>query len=357
MSNTYGDNIKVTVFGQSHSPEIGVVIDGFPSGVKIDREFLDSFMARRSPGQNLTTKRNEKDYAEFVSGLNADGVTCGAPICAVIRNTDVRSQDYSNLLKLPRPSHSDYTSLLKYGESRDVRGGGQFSGRLTAPLCVAGALAMMWLKDKGVKIGAHISSVGNIADEKYDVVSDEIPSNSDGFPAINKAVAMAMREEIEKARLDCDSVGATVECKITGVPAALGDPMFDGMENRLARMMFAIPAVKGFEVGSGFAAAESYGSVNNDPVTVKDGKIKTITNNSGGINGGITNGMPVVFRLAFKPTPSIAKPQRSVNLETLVEEELIIHGRHDPCIGVRAVPVVEACAAIVIADVMQNKGE
>ncbi len=352
MSNTYGENIKITVFGQSHSQAIGVVIDGFPSGVKVDTAFIEAFMARRAPGQNLTTTRKEADKPQFVSGLNENGETCGAPICAIIYNTDVRSKDYSNLLTLPRPSHSDYTSYLKYGETRDVRGGGQFSGRLTAPLCIAGALAISWLSTKGIKIGAHLYSVGEVADTPYDMTANDIPNNVVSFPAINETATEKMKAEIESARLDADSVGAVVECKIVGVPQALGDPMFDGFENRLAQMVFAIPAVKGFEVGNGFNASKIRGSENNDDLTVKDGKILTKTNNSGGINGGITNGMPIVFRVGFKPTPSIAKPQTSVNIKTLEEQELIIKGRHDPCIGVRAVPVVEACAAIVLADLM-----
>lgn len=350
MSNTYGNKLKITVFGQSHSPAIGVVIDGFPSGVKVDKEFIASFMARRAPGQNLTTPRIEKDAPKFISGLNADGVTCGAPICAIIENTNVRSGDYSNIALTPRPSHSDYTSLLKYGESRDLRGGGQFSGRLTAPLCIAGALALLYLKDRGIKIGAHLSSVGGKKDDFYDLVDDIIPDNTNGFPAINLEKAKLMQTEIQSARADGDSVGSTVECKITGVPSGLGEPMFDGMENRLAQMMFAIPAVKGFEVGSGFCVSEKRGSENNDALTVSEGRVKTVTNNSGGINGGITNGMPIVFKVAFKPTPSISKPQRSVNLQTLTEQTLEIRGRHDPCIGVRAVPVVEACSALVILD-------
>ncbi len=354
MSNVFGENIKITVFGQSHSPAIGVVIDGFPSGLKVDLDNINEFMARRAPGQKLTTMRKEADTPQFISGLNSDGKTCGAPICAVINNTDTRSKDYSNLLTVPRPSHSDYTSFLKYGEARDVRGGGQFSGRLTAPLCVAGALAIAWLKDRGVKIGAHLYSVGKIKDDGYDAVNGQIPDNVNGFPAVNKLVAEKMQEEIEKARMDCDSVGAVVECKINGVPAALGDPMFDGVENRLAQMMFSIPAVKGFEVGAGFDVSGMCGSECNDQMSVRDGKIVTDTNNAGGINGGITNGMPITFKVGFKPTPSIAKSQKSVNINTLAEEELIIHGRHDPCIGVRAVPVVEACAAIVIMDLMQK---
>ncbi|MBE5731916.1 MAG: chorismate synthase [Clostridiales bacterium] len=352
MSSSYGNNLKVQVFGQSHSPAIGVVIDGFPSGMKVDMEFLSSFMVRRAPGQNLSTPRKEADDVEFLSGLNENGETCGAPICAIIKNTNVRSKDYSNLAITPRPSHSDYTSLIKYGESRDIRGGGQFSGRLTAPLCIAGALCLQYLKTNGVKIGAHISSVLNVLDDAYDLVSDEIPDNVSDFSCINEEKASQMKAVIESARMACDSVGGTIECKITGVREGIGDPMFDGVENRLAQIMFGIPAVKGFEVGAGFDVAKRYGSENNDPLCVVDGKVKTVTNNAGGINGGITNSMPIVFKVAFKPTPSIAKSQQSVNLSEMKEATLEIKGRHDPCIVVRAVPVVEACAAIAILDMM-----
>lgn len=352
MSSSYGNKLKVQVFGQSHSPAIGVVIDGFPSGMKVDMDFLSSFMARRAPGQALSTTRKEADEVEFLSGLNENGETCGAPICAVIKNTNVRSKDYSNLAITPRPSHSDYTSLIKYGDSRDIRGGGQFSGRLTAPLCIAGALCLQYLSSKGVKIGAHISSVLNVLDDAYDLVNDEIPNNVSDFSCINGEKAKQMKSVIEEARMNCDSVGGTVEAKVVGVSEGLGDPMFDGVENKLAQMMFAIPAVKGFEIGAGFDVAKRCGSENNDPLCVVDGKVKTVTNNAGGINGGITNSMPIVFKVAFKPTPSIAKPQQSVNLMTMQEETLKIVGRHDPCIVVRAVPVVEACTAIAILDLM-----
>ncbi len=355
MSNTYGENLKITVFGQSHSPAIGVVIDGFPTGVKVDFDFVNEFMSRRAPGKDLTTPRKEADKPEFISGLNADDCTCGAPICAIIRNTDVRSKDYSNLEILPRPSHSDYTSFLKYGEARDVRGGGQFSGRLTAPLCIAGALCILWLKQKGVSVGAHLYLVGNALDTPYDLVSNQIPENLADFPVINESSRGLMQAEIENARRDLDSVGSCVECKITGVPSALGEPMFEGVENRLAQMMFGIPAVKGFEVGAGFGVCGMRGSECNDQFAVCNEKIVTKTNNSGGINGGISNGMPIVFRVGFRPTPSISKPQLSVNIQTLKDEELVIKGRHDPCIGVRAVPVVEACASIVIMDMMLKR--
>ncbi|MBE7086991.1 MAG: chorismate synthase [Clostridiales bacterium] len=355
MSNTIGKNIKVTVFGQSHSPAIGVVIDGFPSGVKVDDEYVKKFMARRAPGGAFSTPRKEGDEVTFISGLNALGETCGAPICGVIQNTNVKSKDYSDIEVMPRPSHSDFTSLIKYGLSRDVRGGGQFSGRLTAPLCIAGALCKKYLEEKGVFITAHLRSVGGIEDKSYDPVSNDIEQNLSDFPALDSDVAEKMKSEIESARLDGDSVGATIECKVVGTPLGLGDPMFCGVESILASAIFSIPAVKGFEVGSGFYGSTLRGSQNNDPLCIKNGEIKTVTNNAGGINGGITNGMPLTFNVAFKPTPSILKPQQSVNINTKEECKLQIKGRHDPCIGVRAVPVVEAVTAIVIADMILDK--
>ncbi|MBE7089865.1 MAG: chorismate synthase [Clostridiales bacterium] len=352
MSWTIGEKLKITVFGQSHSEAIGVVIDGFPSGVTVNVDKLESFMKRRAPGQAFSTPRKEADKVEFLSGLNVDGKTCGSPIVAIIRNTNVQSKDYDNIKLLPRPSHSDLVSLLKFGEGRDIRGGGQFSGRLTAPLCIAGALCLDLLESKGVKIGAHIYSVGNSFDLPYDKVDEIIPNNQVDFPAIDKNQSAKMQEEILSVMKEGDSIGASIECKIVGVPATIGEPMFDGIENCLAKAMFGIPAVKGFEVGAGFDVCKKKGSENNDELTVKEGKITTVTNNDGGINGGITNGMPITFRVAIKPTPSIAKAQQSVNVESMEEETLEIRGRHDPCIAVRAVPVVEAVSAIVFANLL-----
>lgn len=352
MSWTIGEKLKVTVFGQSHSEAIGVVIDGFPSGIKVNEEKLEKFMQRRAPGQAFSTPRKEADKVEFLSGLNVDGKTCGSPIVAIIKNTNVQSKDYDNIKLLPRPSHSDLVSFLKFGEGRDIRGGGQFSGRLTAPLCIAGALCLDLLESKGIKIGAHIYNVGNSFDLPYDKVEQNIPTNQADFPAIDKEKSIKMQEEILSVMKEGDSIGASVECKIVGLPSAIGEPMFDGIENCLAKAMFGIPAVKGFEVGAGFEVCTKKGSENNDKLTIKDGKITTLTNNDGGINGGITNGMPITFRVAIKPTPSIAKAQQSVNLETMQEQVLEIRGRHDPCIAVRAVPVVEAVSAIVFADLL-----
>lgn len=354
MSCSFGNNIKITIFGQSHSDAIGVVIDGLPAGFKIDTEKTAAFMARRAPGQNdLSTPRKEADQVKILSGV-VDNVTCGAPLCAVIENTNTRSGDYDKLRLLPRPSHSDFAAMMKHGGFNDIRGGGNFSGRLTAPLCFAGAVCMQMLEEKGIRIGAHISSIGKTDDKKFDPVN----VNADDFdnlfkkpfPVIDEKQGEYMRKEIYEAKANGDSVGGTIECAIVGMPVGIGDPIFDGIENRISSAVFGIPAIKGIEFGAGFESARMLGSNNNDDFISVDGKIKTATNNHGGILGGISSGMPIVFRCAVKPTPSIGREQQSVNTETGCEEKLVIGGRHDPCIVPRAVPCVEAAAAIVIAD-------
>ena len=335
---TYGNNIRLSLFGQSHSSAIGVTIDGLPAGFALDLDELQAFMQRRAPGQGAhTTQRKEADIPEFLSGL-VDGVTCGSPLTAVIRNADVRSSDYEQLWDIPRPSHADYTSYVKYGASRDVRGGGSFSGRLTAPLCIAGGICLQLLQKEGITIHAGITQIGS--------VKENVP-----YPAYPNEEMLAA---IEAARQDGDSLGGIIECVAEDVPAGIGSPLFGGMENRLSSIVFAIPAVKGIEFGRGFGAADLRGSENNDAFYLdpSDSTIKTKTNNHGGILGGITSGMPIVFRAAFKPTPSISKPQQSVSLSQKKEVELRITGRHDPCIVPRAVPCVEGAAAIAIYDAM-----
>ena len=353
MSSSTGNKFKVQIFGQSHSEAIGVVIDSVPAGIRLDAEFIGKFMKRRAPGKNkLSTPRKEADIPEIISGL-VDGVTCGAPVCAVIRNTNVHSSDYDFLKDHPRPSHSDFPAYIKYSGFNDIRGGGQFSGRLTAPLCFAGAVAMQILKDKGVEIKAHVYSVNGVYDEPFNPLSvqpDDLTEKE--IPVLNDEKGRLMAEKITLARQAGDSVGGIIECAVSGVPAGLGDPMFDGIENIISRNVFAVPAVKGIEFGSGFSSSEKLGSENNDNYIIKDGKIVTETNNSGGIAGGITTGMPVIFRAAVKPTASIAKKQRTVSLSEMQETDLEIKGRHDPCIAIRAVPVIEACAAITFADLM-----
>lgn len=353
MSSMTGNKIKISVFGQSHSAGIGVVIDGLPAGKKIDMEKAMAFMSRRAPGKNaLSTARKEADLPEIISGL-VNGVTCGAPLCAVIKNTNQHSADYNNIMDTPRPSHADFSGSVRYNGFNDVSGGGHFSGRLTAPVCFAGAVCLQLLEDMGIEIQAHIQKIKNVYDDKIDLVNiGKWNTAIKAFPVINDEKGALMIAEIEKAREMGDSVGGIIECAVTGVKAGFGDPMFEGVENNLAKNLFGIPAVKGVEFGNGFEATDLYGSENNDDFCIIDGEIKTATNNSGGINGGITNGMPIVFRTAIKPTPSIYKEQNSVSLANKTEQKLQIQGRHDPCIVQRAVPVVEAVAAITILDIL-----
>lgn len=351
MSSSVGENLRLTIFGQSHSPAVGMVLEGFPAGFTLNREELRRFMLRRAPGRNAwSTPRKETDEPEFLSGLVGD-TTCGVPLTAVIGNKNVRSGDYDAVRAVPRPGHADFTAHIKYHGFQDSAGGGHFSGRLTAPLCVAGGICLQYLADRGIHIHAHIGSIAGIPDE-----GDPFLSVADKeFPAVSDRQGEKMKAAIEAARLEGDSVGGVIECVAAGVPAGLGDPIFGGMENRLSAVLFGIPAVKGVEFGDGFSVANMRGSENNDPYRAEGGTPKPAANHAGGILGGITTGMPLVFRAAFKPTPSIGKPQRSVNLETGEETELLISGRHDPCIVPRAVPVVEAAAAFVLTDALLGR--
>ena len=359
MSSTYGENLKLSIFGQSHGPAIGMTLDGIPAGLPVDLDQLQEFLNRRAPGQNdWSTPRKEEDRPEFLAGI-LDGYTCGAPIAAVIHNKNTRSGDYNNLKDVPRPGHADYTAEVKYGGFQDAAGGGHFSGRLTAPLCIAGGLCKQWLEEMGIKIGAHILGVGDIprsnddGDEPaFDTLKPELDMISSDFPVLSPKAGEIMREYIAAIRAEGDSVGGMIECAVTGLPVGLGEPIFGGVESRIASIIYSIPAVKYVDFGTGVAAAYLMGSENNDDYYVENGILKTKTNHCGGILGGITNGMPVLFRTAIKPTPSIAKPQRSVNLKTMEEVTLEIKGRHDPCIVPRAVPVVEAAAAIAIFDLI-----
>jgi len=351
MSSSYGENIRVTVFGQSHAPAIGVTLEGIPAGERLDMAALTRFLARRAPGRNeYSTPRREADAPEFLCGL-VENVTCGVPITAVIRNTDTRSADYETLCRVPRPGHADYTAAIKYFGAQDAAGGGHFSGRLTAPLCIAGGLCLQLLEKEGISVFARIAAIGGIEDEGELLA----PVSEKDFPTLSDERGKAMRDAIAKAKAAGDSLGGIVECAVTGLPAGLGDPMFGGMENRIAAIVFGIPAVKGVEFGAGFAAAGMMGSENNDSFILKDGQIRTATNHAGGILGGITNGMPLTFRAAFKPTPSIAREQQSVDLETMTETTLRVPGRHDPCIVPRAVPCVEAAAAIAVYDALLGR--
>ena len=346
MSSVYTGNLTVSIFGQSHAPAIGVTIDGLPAGFPINLDELQFFLSRRAPGQNAwSTPRREVDAPEVLCGLK-NGKTCGAPLTAIIRNTNTRSGDYENLKDVPRPGHADYTAQVKFGGAQDASGGGHFSGRLTAPMCIAGGICMQLLEHEGVRIRARILSIGTVTDS----APFDAPVAGKPFPAVSDGAATTMQEEIAQAKADGDSVGGVIECVIDGLPAGIGEPMFGGLENLIARTVFAIPAVKGVDFGAGFAAARLRGSENNDPFRVQNGHIVTETNNCGGILGGISTGMPVVFRAAFKPTPSISRTQASVSLSRMENETLVIHGRHDPCIVPRAVPCVEAAAAIAVLD-------
>lgn len=355
MSSNFGERVKISIFGQSHSDAIGVTIDGLPAGEYIDLEQVQAFLQRRAPGQNAySTTRKEADMPKVVSGLWNDR-TCGAPICAMIENTNTRSKDYSNLRKMPRPGHADYTAAVKYKGFQDYRGGGHFSGRLTAPLCFAGAVCMQILERKGITIGAHIASIKNCKDTVWntvDITAKELKDvTQKAFPTIDDKAGEQMKEVIAQAKAEQNSVGGVIEVVAVGLPVGLGEPMFDGLESKIASILYAIPAVKGVEFGAGFAAAEMMGSEQNDDFYYDtDGSVKTKTNNHGGSLGGISSGMPLVVRVAFKPTPSISQEQQTIGLETKQNETLCIVGRHDPCIVPRAVPCVEAAIAIALLD-------
>lgn len=359
MSSLFNGGISVSLFGESHGKGIGVVLDNLPAGTELNLDKISEFMARRAPKKDGTsTMRSEKDIPEILSGLY-EGRTTGTPLCAVIMNTDQHSKDYGNISHIARPAHADYTGYLRYNGANDPRGGGHFSGRITAPLVFAGAVCAQILESKGITTGAHIVSVKDVYDERFDPISitaeqlNAVKKRS--FPALSDESEARMREVINTARESLDSVGGVVECAAVGFPAGIGSPMMDGLENTIARLVFAIPAVKGIEFGNGFECTRLFGSENNDEFTVTYGKITTLTNNHGGILGGISSGMPIIFRAAFKPTPSISRPQNSVDFKTLTNEELVIKGRHDPCVVARAVPCVEAAMNIaLVSALMEN---
>lgn len=355
----YGNNIKLYIEGGSHDEKIEMLLKGFPRGVVLDEEFLNEFMARRAPGQNAwSTKRKESDKPVFLSGIK-DGITTGEDIHAVIYNLNQHSSDYSAVGRIPRPSHADFTAIMKYGKDTDLRGGGHYSGRLTSLICVAGALSKMYLKEKGIDIFGHIYSIGSVRDKGFDAVNTgekELSAlQGSHFPVLDMTAGEKMKAVIENARENLDSVGGIIECAAVGLPAGLGEHMFRGAEGVISSMLFSIPAVKGVEFGNGFACASLYGSENNDAFYYDGDKVKTKTNNAGGILGGMTSGMPLVFRIAIKPTPSIGKEQDTVDLYEKKNIRYTIKGRHDPCIVPRAVPVAEAAAAIAILDLMLDE--
>ena len=345
-----------TIFGESHGPAIGVVLEGVPSGVEMDLDFIRAELQRRAPGKSaLTTARKEADEPEILSGV-FDGKTTGTPLCAIIRNTDTRSKDYAKLKHLPRPSHADYAGAVRYGGFNDYRGGGHFSGRLTAPLVFAGAVAKLILKEKGIAVGAHIAQIGDVKDVPFDPVKlsekDFAPLWEESFSVLSPEAGEKMKEAIQAARMDADSIGGIMECGITGLPCGIGEPGIGSLESVLSKHLFGVPAVKGIEFGDGFALASMRGSEANDPMRVENGKVVTETNRNGGILGGISNGMPVIFRVVIKPTPSIGKPQQTVDVSSMKNTELTIEGRHDPCILSRAAVVVESAAALALCEAL-----
>lgn len=362
MSSIWGNKLKISIFGESHGEAIGVIIDNLPPGIRIDMDYINKQMARRAPGKsNMSTSRNESDIAKILSGVFNDKTT-GAPLCAIIYNEDKKSKDYSELKDNMRPGHSDYPAFVKYAGFSDYRGGGHFSGRITAPLLFAGSLAMYILeKYRNIYIASHINSIYNIDDDKIllnDYEKDYNYLKDMDFPVLSEKKGEEMKKEIIKAKEKMDSVGGTVETIITNIPAGYGEPFFDSVESRLSSMIFSIPAIKGIEFGAGFNITKMYGSSSNDSYFLQDGKISARTNNNGGILGGITNSMPIIFRTAIKPTPSISLPQDTVNVFSMENTVLQIKGRHDPCIVPRAVPVIEGASALVILDLlMERDGE
>lgn len=359
MSAIWGNNIKISIFGESHGNAIGINIDGLPSGFEIDMEKIKIEMKRRAPGKNnLSTTRDEEDIPEILSGY-FEGKTTGTPLCAIIRNKDTKSKDYSKIKDIPRPSHADYSGSVKYLGFNDYRGGGHFSGRITAPLVFAGAICKQILEKKGIVIGAHILSIKDKKDDKFnytDISKDTLLSlrNKD-LPLLNERIDGEIRECILQAKSEGDSVGGVIECATIGIEAGIGAPFFDSVESTLSHLLFSIPAVKGVEFGSGFEITTLFGSEANDEYYYKDGGIYTKSNNNGGILGGITNGMPIVFKVAIKPTPSILKEQDTINLKTGENVKFKVEGRHDPCIVQRAIPVVEAVTAIGILELLMER--
>ena len=355
--NTFGKNLSVTIFGESHGPAIGAVIDGLPSGLKIDMDYLADQMNKRKAAGKISTARHEADLPEFISGLK-DGYTEGTPLTLIIRNENVRRNDYAATMNKPRPSHADYSGHIRYGGFEDASGGGHFSARLTAPLTAAGAIAQQMLKEKGILIGTHIRKLHHIEERPFDEVrlkEDIDLVNSRLFAVLEAESEEKMKAVIEEAAEQKDSVGGILETAVYGLEAGIGEPMFDSLESMLSHALFAVPAVKGVQFGSGFAFADMYGSQANDPFTYKDGKVQTLSNHNGGINGGISNGMPIRFETVIKPTPSIGRKQQTVDLENMTDTEIEIRGRHDPAVIHRARAVIDAVTALAVVDLLMEK--
>lgn len=361
MSYSFGKNFKVTLFGQSHSEDLGIVIDGISAGYKINKDLIRKNLERRRPGKNkFSTARKEDDDFKIVSG-EVDGITCGAPLCALIENKDQRSKDYDNLKDRPRPSHADYPAYVKFKGFNDIRGGGQFSGRMTAPIVIAGSIAEDLLLKRGIKIYSRIKSIGQASDIELDLkeIKEEkfsILKNED-FPVFQNEAREKMQEEILKAKEDGDSIGGIVETFILNMPKGIGEPFFDSLESVISHAVFSVPGIRGIEFGSGFEAAKMHGSSHNDEYYYENGEVKTRTNNHGGIIGGLSSGMPIIFRTAVKPTSSIAKAQNTISLKDKKNVNLKIIGRHDPSIVSRALVAIEMITALAILDlVMEGEG-
>ena len=353
--NTYGHAFRITIFGTSHGPGVGCVIDGCPANVPISLEAVQLEVERRKPSAGIGTPRAEEDLVQIQSGVH-EGKSTGAPIQIFIPNRDTDSSKYAKFRQTPRPGHADYPALMKYGEGHDLRGGGQFSGRMTAPLAAAGGVAKSLLAEEGVRVAAYARSIGQVVDQEERALEDLGSVYEHPTRAATQELDGRMQREILAAKEDGDSVGGVVRCLADGLPVGVGEPFFDTLDGELAKFMFAIPAVKGVDFGSGFAAAHKLGSENNDPYRIEAGRVRTSTNHAGGVLGGMSNGMPLDLRVAFKPTASIAKPQGTVDLGTGKEAILKIEGRHDPCIVPRAVVVVEAAVALVLVDLMMRGG-
>lgn len=362
MSKRYGERLRLAVDGGSHDEKISMALSGFPKGFHVDTDELLRFMRRRAPGNAAyATKRKEPDIPVFLSGLDENGVTNGDEICAVIYNTNQHSSDYSSLRDTPRPSHADYAAVMKYGDTVDLRGGGHFSGRLTAPYCIAGGICMQYLLSRGIRVFAHAYEIAGVTDTPFDLAAvgkrEYERLRARAFPTLSEAAETAMLDAIEYARLDGDSVGGVVEVAVTGLPAGLGEHLFAGVEARVASAVFAVPAVKGVEFGDGFAGTRLRGSEHNDAFVTDGSTVFTETNRAGGILGGMTSGMPLILRAAVKATPSISKPQRTVSLTRMENVTVEIGGRHDPCIVPRAVPAIEAAVAVAVCDILLSEGK
>lgn len=359
MSGIWGNNLKISIFGESHGNAIGINIDGLPAGIELDLDKIDKEMKRRAPGKSsISTSRNESDIPEILSGY-FDGKTTGTPLCAIIRNSDTRSKDYGEVKNLMRPGHADYTGHIKYSGFNDYRGGGHFSGRITAPLVFCGAICKQILSKEGIEIGAHIKKIKNIEDKGFnyvDISRQELLNLQNlELPLLDLSKEEAIKNTILDAKNQGDSVGGIIECAVVGIDVGVGNPFFDSVESTLSHLLFSVPAIKGIEFGLGFDITDMYGSQSNDEMYYDGDTVKSKTNNNGGIVGGITTGMPIIFKVAIKPTPSISKQQNTVNIKDKKNDVLAIKGRHDPCIVQRAIPVIEAVTAIGIFDLMKGR--